>query len=259
MIPNPDDKPVDRPVIGLTSRTLLLPAARQNRPTETVARSYVEPIEAAGGLALLLPNCDDPERAGAYLDRLDGLVLTGGDDPHPHLFGEEPHPGIEAVDERRDHFEIALSQQARTRGLPVLGLCRGVQLMNIAAGGDIYQDVVSQTESEVRHVQLRLDDGPWHKVEIRPGSLLGRVIGEGVRAVNSFHHQACRRVGDGLEICAKCPADGLIEALWDPEHPFFLGVQWHPELNAADGDTDAQRLFQAFVEAARAHAQKASK
>jgi len=244
----------DRPVIGLTARTLLLPAARQTRPTETVARSYLEPVEEAGGLAMVLPNCDDAERAGAYLERLDGLVLTGGDDPHPHLFGEEPHPRIDIVDERRDRFEIALVRGARAHGVPVLGLCRGLQIMNIALSGDIYQDISSQTESEVGHGQQRLDDGPWHKVEIEPDSLLARVLGGGARAVNSFHHQACRRVGEGLQICARSPGDGLIEALEDPAHPFFLGIQWHPEL-----DDDAGVLFAAFVNAARERARLSSK
>ncbi|MHC4934564.1 MAG: gamma-glutamyl-gamma-aminobutyrate hydrolase family protein, partial [Planctomycetota bacterium] len=111
----------DKPVVGLTARTLPLQAARKSRPTETVARSYIEPLEAEGALVLLLPNCES-ERAGEYVGLLDGLLLTGGDDPHAHLFGEEPHPNIEMVDERRDRFEIALVRAARALQVPVLGL-----------------------------------------------------------------------------------------------------------------------------------------
>ncbi len=242
------------PVIGLSSRTLPLRTARQTRPTETVSRSYIEPLEAAGALVLLLPNAS-PDRAGDYLDRLDALMLTGGDDPHPRLFGEEPHEKIELVDERRDRFEIALVEGARERGLPVLGICRGVQLLNIARGGDIYQDIQSQTASTVAHVQQRKDDGPWHKVALAPGSLLAGLLGESEIVVNSFHHQACRAVGDGLEVCATSGEDGLIEALEDPDQAFCLGVQWHPELDPERGAV----VFEAFVEAARVVAAESSK
>jgi len=241
------------PVIGLTSRTLALEAARKTRPTETVSRSYVEAIEGAGGLAVLLPNAG-PAEAERYLDLLDGILLTGGDDPHPRVFGEEPHPRIELVDERRDGFEIALVRGARERGTPILGLCRGVQMLNIACGGDIYQDIASQTDSKLQHAQRRLDDGPWHEIEIRGGTRLARILGAGRRRVNSFHHQACRRPGEGLEITAVAAGDGLTEALEDPRHPFLLGVQWHPELAP-----DEKKLFEAFVEAAGEQARTASK
>jgi putative glutamine amidotransferase len=250
-----EDKNTTRhPVIGLTSRTLPMRAARQTRPTETVSRSYFEPLEAAGGLPLLIPNTD-PERADGYLDLVDGLYLTGGDDPHPHLFDEEPHPKIEVVDERRDHFEIALLRGARARNMPVFGVCRGAQMMAVAFGGDIFQDIESQTATTVAHTQKRLDDGPWHRVTIRPGTLLSRLLGTASVAVNSFHHQACRNLGDTLVPCAECDEDGLIEAVEAPDQAFFLGVQWHPELTAGRKDP----LFAGFVEAARQYASAASK
>jgi putative glutamine amidotransferase len=244
----------DKPVVGLTSRTLPLEAAGKTRPTETVARSYIESLEGEGALVVLLPN-GEPSWADDYLDRLDGLLLTGGDDPHAHLFGEEPHPAIETVDERRDLFEIALVRGARERGLPVLGICRGVQLINIALGGDIYQDIPAQTSGKVGHAQRRTDDGPWHRVEIRPGTLLARILGSDPREVNSFHHQACRRPGEGLVVSAESPEDGLIEALEEPNQPFFLGVQWHPELTPEREGP----LFRAFLEAARLRAGSSSK
>jgi len=242
------------PVIGLTSRTLELTAAARTRPVETVARAYLEPLEAAGALPVLLPNAADAARAEEYLELLDGLILTGGDDPHPRVFGEAPHPRIEKVDERRDRFEIALVRAAHAQGRPVLGICRGIQLMNIALGGDIYQDVASQTDSTVCHSQRTVGDATWHDVEVKPGTLLARLAGEGRRAVNSFHHQACRRPGAGLVVSATTVGDGLIEALEDPDHPFFLGVQWHPEL----GDAPDLGLFEVFVAAGRRRALPAS-
>ena len=233
------------PVIGLTSRTMPFRAARKDRPTETVTRSYIDAVERAGGLCFMLPN-GDPARAGDYLDRIDGLLLTGGDDPDPVLFGEDPHPEIEMVDPRRDHFEIALVRGACERDLPLFGICRGVQILNIARGGDIYQDVPSQTGTALQHTQRRLDDGPWHAVEIRADSHLARVVGAQEIRVNSFHHQACRRPGSGLSVSATA-GDGIPEALEDTGQAFCLGVQWHPELGG-DGGSE---LFAAFVAAAR--------
>ena len=233
------------PVIGLTSRTVPFPANRRSRPTETVTRTYVEAVVAAGGLCLLLPNVD-PSRAEAYLDRIDGLILTGGDDPDPVLFGEEPHPRIDLVDARRDRFEIALARGAHARDLPLFGICRGAQLLNIAMGGDIYQDIASQTDSELQHTQRRLDDGPWHEVEIVEKSRLRALLAVTKLRVNSFHHQACRRPGDGLIVSARS-ADGLPEAVENPARAFFLGVQWHPEL----GGAGSEALFAGFIEAAR--------
>lgn len=244
----------ERPVIGLTARTLPLQVARKTRPNETVARSYFEPLEEAGALVVVLPNTD-PERAEQYLEMVDGLYLTGGDDPHPHLFGEEPHPRIELVDERRDRFEIALTKGALARDLPVFGVCRGLQLLNVALGGDLFQDIESQADSTVGHAQRRTDDGPWHRIEVRAGTLLSRILGSDSLAVNSFHHQACRKVGAGLEIAATSAEDGLIEALEAPGRAFCLGVQWHPELSPAEGGL----LFAAFFQAARERARAASK
>lgn len=247
-----------QPVVGLTARTLPLRSTECLRPSETVSRSYLEPLRTAGALTVILPN-GDPDEAEAHLGLLDGLVLTGGDDPHPHLFGEEPHPRIEKVDERRDRYEIALVRGARRRRMPVLAICRGVQILNIALGGDIHQDIASQTGSAVLHAQRRLDDGPWHGIEVLPETVLGQILGPGRRVVNSFHHQACRRIGRGLRVCATSAGDGLIEALEDPDLPFFLGVQWHPELGAAEGDAGDRSLFAAFLVAARDRAGAASK
>jgi putative glutamine amidotransferase len=177
---------------------------------------------------------------------------------HPRFFGEAPHPKIDLVDERRDQFEIALVHAARARDLPVLGVCRGVQLMNVALGGDLYQDIASQVDRALGHTQRTLGDGPWHDVELRPGTRLCGILGAPTAAVNSYHHQACRRVAPRLVVAATA-ADGVVEGLEDPHASFFLGVQWHPEVLEGGLDPTSRRLFSAFVEAAREFARASSK
>ena len=248
-----------KPVIGITSRTLPIRGASQMRPAETMLRVFAEALEQVGGLPFLIPNSDDPATAGDYLHRIDGLLLSGGDDPTPQLFGEEPHPRIEVVDGRRDRFEMELVRDAHARDMPVLGVCRGIQMLNIALGGDIYQDIASQTDSTVSHVQSTLDDSAWHTVDVKEGTLLHRLLRAGGVKVNSFHHQACRRPGEGLKTSATCRGDGLIEALEDPSRAFFLGVQWHPEISAGCGDEASQRLMAAFVQAAGTGGRPSSK
>ncbi len=247
-----------RPLIGLTACTKPVRSGQKERLNEAVPRGYVEGVEGASGLAVVLPNTGDPSRARSYLDRIDGLLLTGGDDVHPRLFGEAPHPRLDLVDERRDQFEIALLLAARERRMPVFGICRGIQVMNVALGGDLYQDLPSQADSKVGHAQRTLDEGPWHDIEVCRGTRLAEVLGEAKTAVNSYHHQACRRVAEGLSVTATAP-DGVVEALEDPGQPFFLGVQWHPEVLDGGAAATSKRLFAAFVAAAREFRALASK
>jgi len=239
-----------RPLIGLTSWTRRVRSGLKDRFNEAVPRGYTEGVEGASGLPVLLPNSDDVALAADYVARVDGLLLTGGDDVHPRYYGEPPHPKIDLVDERRDAFEIALLRAARERGMPVLGICRGIQIMNVALGGDLFQDIPSQAESTVGHAQKTLREGPWHEIEIRAGTRLAEVLGEPRIAVNSYHHQACRRIAPGLSVTATT-ADGLAEAVEDPGHPFFLAVQWHPEVLEGGNASSTKRLFAAFVAAAR--------
>ncbi len=238
------------PFIGLTSWTRRVRSGVKDRFNESVPRGYTQGVEAASGLPVLFPNSDNLSLAPEYVARVDGLLLTGGDDIHPRHYGEAPHPRIDLVDERRDAFEIALLRAARERGMPVLGICRGIQLINVALGGDLYQDIPSQKESSVGHAQKTLREGPWHEIEVRPGTRLAEILGETRAAVNSYHHQACRRVAKGLAVTATT-ADGIVEAVEDPGHPFFVAVQWHPEVLEGGGAASSQRLFAAFVAAAR--------
>jgi len=237
-----------RPVIGLTARTFWYDSGRRQRLAEMTTAAFLDAVTRAGGLPIVLATRAGPECADAYLDRLDGLLLTGGEDVHPHLFGGEPQTHIDRVDLDRDRFEIALVHGARDRRMPLLAACRGIQLLNVARGGDLVQDIAAESGSTLAHAQLAMVDGPWHGIEVREGSLLARILRPGRMAVNSFHHQACRRLGEGLAAVATAP-DGTVEALEDASQPFCLGVQWHPELSAAAGDPDSERLFSAFIQA----------
>lgn len=235
-----------KPIIGL------LPLFHQQEQRLWMHHGYLEALDAAGAVPLILPLTDSGEALEQLVSHCDGLLFPGGGDVEPNMFGEEMHPACRVVCPRRDRMELALLRLIRRRDLPVLGICRGIQLLNIAYGGDIYQDLAAQLPPgpiRVAHDQDgRLpDDYPVHTVSVRPGSLLHRVVGCGSLRVNSLHHQAVRRVGTGLEVAGQSP-DGVVEALEDPAKKFFLGVQWHPERmwRAAPAQFS---LLKAFVEA----------
>jgi putative glutamine amidotransferase len=182
---------------------------------------YLRAIEAGGGLPVVLAP-DDPALADALLDRLDGLCLAGGPDLDPLAYGHaERHERLGPTDPAVDAAELALARGADERGMPVLGICRGAQALNVARGGTLHQ-----------HLEAHRQTGPatdcLHPVTVAPGSFLAALCGDGALEVNSFHHQAADRVGAGLRVCATAP-DGTIEAIEDPSRPFWLGVQWHAE------------------------------
>ena len=236
------------PVIGISCSTLPALEVGDHRRF-ALPDYYVECVVAAGGLPLILPNID-PDTAAAYLARLDGLVLSGGGDMDPHLFGEDPHPDLGLVDGRRDHFELELCRGIREQGIPVLAICRGIQVLNVAYGGTVIQDIPAQVEGALGHMQNAVRrTALGHAIDIEPGSHLHEIAGGDRTRVNSFHHQGVGRVPEGLAITARAP-DGIIEALEDPKHPWCVGVQWHPERRPDDPLT--QGLFQGLVEAARA-------
>jgi len=245
---NSDPGPVPvRPRIGIT--------AKSGGSTHPAYRPYAAAVDAAGGEPVWL----EPETlAGTdpheVLRDLDGLLLSGGVDLDPGHFGETvvPDAGVE-IDPRRDAAELPLARAALDADLPVLGICRGVQMLAVAAGGSLHQDLGLIVE-RARH-QQRLagkdETATAHPVHIEPGSGLARAVGGGEQIVNSFHHQAVKDVPEGFVVTARSP-EGTVEALEDPRRPFALGVQWHPERMARH---PAQRkLFAALVEAARARA-----
>jgi putative glutamine amidotransferase len=213
---------------------------------------YVESVARAGGEALLLEPSDDPL---ASLDRIDGLLLTGGADVDPAEYGEPPHPTVE-IDVARDAFEIPLTRGALAREMPLLAICRGVQVLNVAAGGTLVQDIPTAITSNLNHSLTVPKDAVAHSVDIVPGSrLAGIVTGTPAQscAVNSRHHQSVGVVAQPFVVSAVSP-DGVIEAIEQPDAPFCVGVQWHPENFWRTGEFAP--LFASFIETARQRRQR---
>jgi putative glutamine amidotransferase len=190
------------------------------------------------------------------LNGIDGLLLTGGEDVAPALYGEEPHPGLGDVNPERDAFELAIIGEARARHLPILAICRGVQVLNVAFGGSLVQDIPSEVPGALAHQLAAPPHQPFdlaHEIWLEEDSLLGRLMRERLSdadscEVNSRHHQAVKRIANGLRMCATAP-DGVIEAIEDPASRFCLGVQWHPENFWRTGEF--RPLFEGFLEAAQ--------
>ncbi len=216
--------------------------------------TYVEVLEREGLAAVPLSAAHGAVSVEAILGRAGGLILSGGGDVDPGRYGEAPGPALEWVSEARDAMELAALDIALGRGMPVLAICRGIQVLNVLRGGTLFQDLPTERGGEVGHAQT----GGWvaraHGVEIVPGTLLENAVGARRIQVNSFHHQGLRDVGRGLRIAATS-ADGLVEAVDDPAHRWLLGVQWHPERQGPDlpeGDAD-RRIFAAFRQAVLAY------
>lgn len=235
-----------RPVVGVTLGDGDEPGVH------AVRQEYVRSVEQAGGVPVVLPPVS-PGDVPALLDHLDGLLLSGGVDVDPALYGQEPHPRLGRVNRRRDDFEIALVQEAVRRDVPVLAICRGQQVLNVAAGGTLVQDIPSLVEGGVSHD----GKGPrWrraHPVELTGPSRLRDILGEDAVDVNSIHHQSVDRVGEGLVVSARCPGDGVVEGLERPASRFVVAVQWHPE-SFWNRPRSFQRLFDAHAGACRAAA-----
>jgi len=231
-----------KPLIGIGSDVL---QKQGERDRAFVYTTYVDSLRRAGAIPVLIP--PQPENAADVVDDLDGVLLAGGDDFDPAAYGEPRHPTVEPMDPRRQENELSLARIARERGIPTLGICLGVQVMNVAAGGTLIQHI----ESDIDHTS-EPSDRHRHEVAIDGGTRLARIVGERELEVNSSHHQAIKEIGDGLRVTAHAP-DGIVEGLEDPRHPFYVGVQWHPE--DMSGEESASAIFGAFVEAARKHAE----
>lgn len=206
---------------------------------------YPEAIERAGGVPVLVPPIR-PDAVGPLLDRVDGVCLAGGPDVQPSIYGEEPHPELGMTEPRADALELAIVREADRRELPMLGICRGMQLLNVARGGTLHQHLPDVMGDQLRHRQEAHGSITTHQVKTAPRSLLRATFGRGLVDVNSFHHQAVRDLGRGLVATAWAP-DGTIEAIEDPGPRFVLGVQWH-----AEGMPLHAPLFELLVAAAAA-------
>lgn len=207
---------------------------------------YLTSIEQAGGIPICIPNATE-ENVEAILNLIDGLVLIGGADIDPILFNEEPHRHIGSVVRKRDDSDLSLMNEAFKRQMPILGICRGQQIMNVAFGGTIIQDIPSQIENTLLHKQTSKRGELAHTVEVKTSKFKEIFIEESFR-VNTFHHQSVGKLGEGLVISAVAK-DGIIEGIEHESHPYCVAVQWHPEELAPNGDIYAQRLFKSFIEA----------
>ena len=209
-------------------------------------------VQLAGGEPVLIPYETRAEEMDALLDGLDGVLFSGGPDPHPFLFGEETQANCGNASIPRDTMELALLKAVMNVRKPILGICRGAQIINVGLGGDIYQDIPSQTDQSfpIAHRQPFAYPVPSHHVHIIKDTLLSRICGGRMEiAVNSFHHQAVREPAPGLVASGLAP-DTIIEAVEMPDYPYLLGVQWHPE-HMWPKDQAAANIFKSFVEACR--------
>lgn len=235
------------PVVGVTP-DLATPEGAQPFPRFELKRAYTDAVLQAGGLPLVLPVVDSPAAIEALLARIDALVVSGGAfDVPAALYGMASGPGMGPTKPERTDFELALLRGALARGLPVLGICGGMQLLVAALGGTLVQDLPTERPGPLRHQMEGDRRAPWHQVEVQPGTRLARAVGSGSLGVNSTHHQGVASLGT-LQASAQAP-DGLVEAVELPGERFAVGVQWHPELMV---ETVPRQLglYRALVEAA---------
>ncbi len=237
------------PVIGLTTDRNL--NSRQMVLVDA-AEAYIQAVLRAGGIPVMLPVGLQTGDLPALAGRLDGVVFIGGGDVNPERFDGAPNPRISAIDDQRDEMEFELLRLMIASGKPFLGICRGIQVINVALGGSLYTDIGSQMRKARRHDWYPNipRDHIAHMVEVEKDSLLGSVTGAGKLEVNSLHHQGIDRLAPGLKAIGHS-SDGLIESVELSGHPFGLGVQWHPEW--LGGYTAHRAIFQALVQAATEH------
>jgi putative glutamine amidotransferase len=248
-----------RPLIGVTTSEVREAERIQQTPESepkvremVLGLTYLRALEAAGALPTVIPPLPE-EAIGSLLDRLDGICLSGGPDLDPDTYGARRHPELGPTELALDRFELEMARRAGTRGMPILAICRGTQALNVARRGSLVQHL-PESSPGFAHRQSAAGDQTSHPIQIEAGSRLAAALGDeevevpDVLDVNSFHHQAIDRLGEGLKVVARAP-DGTIEAVEDPEHPFTIGVQWHAETLAHRPYEAA--LFRHFVEASR--------
>ncbi len=236
------------PLIGVTTRASFSQLYQIDMISSP--RTYCEALVRAGAIPVLIPLNLPPGAADELLGHLDGVLFTGGGDIARERFGGDDHETIYDVDPQRDAIELGLVQELAGRDQPFLGICRGLQIMNVAFGGSLYTHIPVQMPNAQEHSFF--PGHPWdyraHPVQVAEGTRLAEIVGEPILQVNSLHHQGVRELAAGLKAVAHAP-DGLVEAVELPEHRFGLAVQWHPE--CLPDDPQMQAIFSTFVEACR--------
>ncbi len=239
-----------RPLIGITAFETTCPRP-PHAPLYATGQRYVQAIEDAGGLPVILSPGLSDETLRATFERLDGLLLSGGGDIDPAIYGEEPHSSVWGLDMNRDRAELAMARWSAEAQKPMLCICRGTQVLNVALGGSLLQDIESLQPGALRHMfdqEITPRQELTHSVRVAEDSLLGELIHADAAQVNSWHHQAVKRLAGEVRVVATAP-DGIVEAIEIPGHRFALGVQWHPEW-LYDQHPEHKRLFEGLVQAA---------
>jgi putative glutamine amidotransferase len=238
------------PVIGITGYADD-EVAKGELPKFQTSMSYWKALTKAGAVVVRLLPADN-KNIPCLLDRVDGVILCGGPDISPERYGEEPHPTVNVLSKLRENFDFALATEVLRRDMPVLGICLGSQMINVIRGGTLVQDIPSCVSKKVAHRPLEIEElsGPMHPVKLTRGSKLASFYDEKVLGVNSYHHQAVKKIGRNLAVAARSTGDGVIEGFVDPSARFLLGVQFHPELQHSPAGLH-DKLFLEFVGACR--------
>jgi putative glutamine amidotransferase len=230
-----------KPVIGITTDV-------RKDGGNILKNTYVQAVIRAGGLPIIVP-VGLEEDVDQLIEMLDGLLLSGGNDINPTLFNEEPHEYLGEVSPSRDSIELELARQMLKTGKPILGICRGLQILNVAVGGALYQDLHKQNDGPIlQHIQKAPNTHPSHYVQVEKGSLLESIAGSERIQVNSYHHQSLKDVPSVFKVTGVA-SDGIVEAIESNDEQFVLGVQWHPEALTAAGDVVSLRIFEKFISA----------
>lgn len=235
-----------KPVIGLCS------SYEKDEENDRIFlnKAYLDAIRFFGGMPLVIPAEAGEAEQAFLLGQCDGLVFTGGNDVTPSLYGEQVHNATVVIAPERDAGEPRLCRMAMERDLPILGICRGIQILNVCFGGTLYQDLPDQYATDVKHSMEKPYHRTCHDCILLPGSPLHRLLGVDTIPVNSHHHQAVKDVAPGFMVMGRC-SDGIVEAMWRPDARFFWAVQWHPE-RIWDMEESSAKLFQAFIAACKA-------
>lgn len=239
-----------KPVIGISSSIItdqggMFPGYKR----AYVNKDYVDAVLSSGGCPVILPFISDKETLRQQVSMLDGLILSGGQDIFPLNYNEEPEQKIGEVFPERDEYEFTLLEETKKTGNPILGICRGFQLINVFEGGSLYQDLSYRDENTLKHSQGHSPELKTHSVSIKKGTLLEDIFQTEKLMVNSFHHQIIKQVPEHLTVSARA-ADGVIEAIEDRNYGFYLAVQWHPEMLYKKHD-DIKQLFNRLIKAAK--------
>lgn len=237
-----------KPIIGINSTRLIKPETPYSHSVmESISNDYVESIIKAGGVPIILPILSDKESIRQQIELLDGVLLTGGIDINPLLYNEEPSQKLGFIYPDKDNFDILIVKIALELKKPILAICRGHQILNIALGGTLYQDLSYMDGCYIKHHQQSKDGAASHTLTITENSILHKILGDSI-ICNSFHHQAIKDLAPGFKSTAYSK-DNVIEAIEKYDEEFVVGVQFHPEIMTTYGDNNMLKLFQAFIKA----------